>query len=50
MPLVTAYIIIILLNSLFSVFDNVPIPYPKRKFLWDDENKDDKEKVCLIPY
>lgn len=24
------------------------IPYPKRKFLWDEENKDDKDKVCKI--
>ncbi len=28
-----------------SVFDNMEIPYPKRKFLWDDEGKDDKDKV-----
>jgi hypothetical protein len=24
------------------------IPYPKRKFLWDEENKDDKDKVMYI--
>ena len=25
-----------------SVFDSFPIPYPARKFLTDDDNKDDK--------
>ena len=29
----------------FSVFDNMDIPYPKRKFLLDDDGKDDKDKV-----
>ena len=40
----------ICLNWLFncSVFDNMPIPYPKRKFLWDDDGKDDKDKVFMI--
>lgn len=29
-----------------DVFDNMAIPYPKRKFLWDEE-KDDKDKKAV---
>ena len=36
--------------TVLSVFDNMPIPYPKRKFLWDDEGKDDKDKVINLSY
>ena len=38
-----------------SVFDGMPIPYPKRKFLSDDDSKDDKTDpskvhVMLVPW
>lgn len=30
-------------SSFLSVFDGMSIPYPPRKFLSDDDNKDDKD-------
>ena len=42
----------ILTHTYSSVFDGMPIPYPKRKFLSDDDSKDDKTDAnkVYLPY